>query len=119
MQQFGLDIIGTHLDLRIDTSEDCSVIFAQIETRLQEFEVKYSRFIEVNWLADLNKNRTGTIDADGQKMLGYMLSVSANTDGYFDPTVGKRLTELGYGKRSDQNIVPVIPAKAGIQASEK
>ena len=119
MQQFDFDIIGTHLDLRIDTSEDCSVIFAQIETRLQEFEVKYSRFIEVNWLADLNKNRTGTIDADGQKMLGYMLSVSANTDGYFDPTVGKRLTELGYGKRSDQNIVPVIPAKAGIQASEK
>ena len=94
MQQFDFDIIGTHLDLRIDTSEDCSIIFSQIETRLHDFEVKYSRFIEENWLADLNKNRTGTLDTDGQKMLEFILDISQKTDGYFDPTVGKRLTEL-------------------------
>jgi thiamine biosynthesis lipoprotein ApbE len=96
MQQFAFDIIGTHLDIRIDTSEDCSLLFAEIETRLRDFEQKYSRFISGNWLDTLNKNRTGTLDIDGQKMLSYMLAVSANTDGYFDPTVGKRLTELGY-----------------------
>jgi thiamine biosynthesis lipoprotein ApbE len=31
-------------------------------------------------------------------MLSYMLGLAMKTDGYFDPTVGKRLTELGYGK---------------------
>ena len=29
-------------------------------------------------------------------MLEYMLDLAMKTDGYFDPTVGKRLTELGY-----------------------
>ena len=94
MQSFALDIIGTHLDIRIDTDTDCSRVFTEIETRLQGFEVRYSRFIEVNWLADLNKNRTGTLDTDGKKMLECMLDMSQKTDGYFDPTVGKRLTEL-------------------------
>ena len=107
MQSFALDIIGTHLDIRIDTPGDCSVLFSDIETRLQDFEVRYSRFIDGNWLDTLNKNRTGTIDTDGQKMLGYMLSVSANTDGYFDPTVGKRLTELGYGKPITNYQLPI------------
>jgi thiamine biosynthesis lipoprotein ApbE len=29
-------------------------------------------------------------------MLKFMLEIAEKTDGYFDPTVGKRLTELGY-----------------------
>lgn len=33
-------------------------------------------------------------------MLLFMLDISRKTDGYFDPTVGKRLTELGYGNVS-------------------
>lgn len=33
-------------------------------------------------------------------MLTMMLDVAKYTDGYFDPTVGKRLTELGYGNPS-------------------
>jgi hypothetical protein len=33
-----------------------------------------------------------------------MLELATKTDGYFDPTVGKRLTELGYGKSSGYNF---------------
>ena len=94
MQQFDFDIIGTHLDLRIDTTEDCIPLFRQIEARLRDFESKYSRFIEGNWLDTLNKNKTGTLDTDGRKMLEFMLDISRQTDGYFDPTVGKRRTAL-------------------------
>jgi FAD:protein FMN transferase len=96
MQQFGFDIIGTHLDIRIDTDTDFSILFTQIESRLRYFEAKYSRFISGNWLDVLNQKRTATLDIDGQNMLAYMLEVARHTDGYFDPTVGKRLTELGY-----------------------
>lgn len=39
------------------------------------------------------------LDIDAKTMLTYMLEVARKTDGYFDPTVGKRLTELGYGKK--------------------
>ncbi len=94
MQQFSFDIIGTHLDLRIDTIEDCVLVFMEIEARLRDFESKYSRFIEGNWLDTLNKNKTGTLDTDGRKMLEFILDISRQTDGYFDPTVGKRLSEL-------------------------
>jgi thiamine biosynthesis lipoprotein ApbE len=31
-------------------------------------------------------------------MLEYMLDLARTSEGYFDPTVGKRLVELGYGK---------------------
>ncbi len=102
MQQFGFDIIGTHLDIRIDTSEDCSFLFSEIEARLRDFETRYSRFISGNWLDVVNQKRTETLDTDGKKMLEYMLAVSRHTDGYFDPTVGKRLTELGYGNNQLQ-----------------
>jgi len=94
MQQFGIDVIGTHLDLRIDTDQDCSILFTQIGDRIQQFEARYSRFIDGNWLDVLNTDRVGMLDPDGQKMLSLMLDISRRTDGYFDPTVGKRLTEL-------------------------
>lgn len=35
-------------------------------------------------------------------MLTYMLDIAERTHGYFDPTIGKRLTELGYGKKLEQ-----------------
>lgn len=98
MQRYDFDIIGTHLALSLDTTEDCSEIFGEIESRLRQFEAKYSRFLEGNWLHDLNQDRRATLDSDGMSMLSYMLDLSKKTDGYFDPTVGKRLTELGYGK---------------------
>lgn len=33
-------------------------------------------------------------------MIEYALEVAQNTNGYFDPTIGKRLTELGYGNKN-------------------
>lgn len=101
MQILDLDIIGTHLTISIDTPHTCDEVFFDIRVRLEDFELRYSRFISNNWLDMLNKNRTGVLDIDGKKMLEYMLGVSHHTDGYFDPTVGKRLTELGYGKKND------------------
>jgi FAD:protein FMN transferase len=99
MQVLDLDIIGTHLQISIDTPHSCDEVFSDIRIRLQDFEQKYSRFIEWNWLYSLNKNRTEEVSIDAKKMLQYMLQVARDTDWYFDPTVGKRLTELWYGNR--------------------
>ena len=67
---------------------------SDFQSKLHNFEQTFSRFIEGNWLYNLNKNRTGTLDADGQIMLNKMLEIARNSNGYFDPTIGKRLTEL-------------------------
>ena len=58
MQAFHLDTIGTHLEIRIPSEKDASFVFSRIEKYLGEFEEKYSRFRENNWLAQLNKDRT-------------------------------------------------------------
>jgi thiamine biosynthesis lipoprotein ApbE len=96
MQQLNYDIIGTHLTIVIDTIDDCQSIFQEIRHRLHDFEQKFSRFIEMNWLHDLNTTRHALLDDDARTMLLCALDIASKTDGYFDPTVGKRLTELGY-----------------------
>jgi FAD:protein FMN transferase len=96
MQIFDFDTIGTHLRVHIDTISSQDEIFSTIRERLVSFEEKYSRFLEGNWLHILNRERRWILDEDGKKMLECMLDISRNTQGYFDPTVGKRLTELGY-----------------------
>ena len=96
MQQWNYQIIGTHINISIDTSIDCSDLFMQIRNRLNNFESTFSRFIEGNWLYNLNISRHAIMDLDAKNMLAYALSIADKTDGYFDPTVSKRLTELGY-----------------------
>jgi FAD:protein FMN transferase len=103
MQEFHLETIGTHLRICIDTSSPCGEDFSQIAKRLADFEKKYSRFIENNWLMDLNKKRSGILDEDGKIMISHMLSLSHSSEWYFDPTVGKRLQALGYGMPSDNH----------------
>lgn len=97
MQKYALDVIWTHLDIYVDITEDISSLFENIGNRLQDFEQKYSRFLEKNWLSELNITRRGKFDIDARNMIEYALNVAKNTNGYFDPTIGKRLTELGYG----------------------
>jgi thiamine biosynthesis lipoprotein ApbE len=50
-------------------------------------------------------------------MLEFMLDVARETDGYFDPTVGKRLTELGYGNTQIENRKSKIDGNGAIHDS--
>lgn len=97
MQQFSLDIIGTHLQISVDTSSSCEEVFCAIRERLVAFESKYSRFIDGNWLSDLNRERMALLDNDAKTMLVFALELARISDGYFDPTVGSILSRLGYG----------------------
>lgn len=99
MQSLSFKIIGTHLIISVDTQKDGDIYFEEIKNRLRSFEEKFSRFLEGNWLADLNTTRRWILDTDGEKMLSFALNMAEKTDGYFDPTVGKRLTELWYGNQ--------------------
>jgi thiamine biosynthesis lipoprotein ApbE len=72
-------------------------LFSSIEKYLRDFEEKYSRFQDNNWLAWLNRERCWTLDSDGKKMIKAMIEVARATEGYFDPTIWKRLAELWYG----------------------
>ncbi len=111
MQKFQIESIWTHLSLMIDTPHSCDEVFSRIRIYLANFEQKYSRFLEWNWLYTLNTSRRGTLDTDGKNMLSYMLELATKTDGYFDPTVWKRLAELGYGLQWKMKSEQWITAK--------
>ncbi len=104
MQVFELDCIGTHLQLIVDTSSSCDEDFSHIRSYILDFESRYSRFVADNWLNILNKQRIWSLPKDAKNMIEYAIEVAKNTNGYFDPTIGKRLTELGYGNK---NIVTI------------
>ena len=99
MRKLSFEIIWTHLSITIDGEQNADAIFESIKQRLQDFELTFSRFIEGNWLFQLNTTRQWVLDMDGKNMLLFALDMAEKTDGYFDPTVGKRLTELWYGNQ--------------------
>lgn len=99
MQKFTKNSIGTTLEITFRTENNLSRLFGEIDIFLTEFEQKFSRFIPNNWLFDLNKNKTATLDENAFLMLNMMRNIAHETLGYFDPTIGKRLTELGYGNQ--------------------
>ncbi len=99
MQKYEFDIIGTHLIILLDSEDDFSKTFDILEKDLIRFEEKYSRFIEWNWLYELNMARSWILDQESRKMITFMLEVAKKSSGYFDPTVWKRLTELWYGNK--------------------
>lgn len=107
-----LDVIGTHLSIRVESSSSVSIDedFLHIRNYLMSFEEKYSRFIPDNWLHRLNQSRGGLLDQDAKNMFSYALELAEKTDGYFDPTVGKRLRSLGYGNI----LTEVYPDKENI-----
>lgn len=99
MQQFQKNSIGTTLFIEIQTSENCEKIFSEISDFLDFFDARFSRFRKDNWLYDLNKNKEAELDKHAAEMLRIMRKIAHESDGYFDPTIGKRLTELGYGNQ--------------------
>jgi thiamine biosynthesis lipoprotein ApbE len=96
MIRYTLDVIGTHLTLSFDvpSSHVLDEGFSRIQAMLLEFEKNYSRFLADNWLYHLNRSRKASLDIHTRSMLEMMVSLSQKTDGYFDPTIGTRLTEL-------------------------
>lgn len=101
MQKLTLESIGTHLTIEIDTQKSCEKDFHTITERLSHFEQKFSRFREDNWLRELNTSKHAILDDDARKMLSFALSLAEKTHGYFDPTIGKQLSRLGYGRTTD------------------
>lgn len=100
MQKFAKNSIGTKLEISFRTNENLSHIFNEIDIFLVEFEAKFSRFIEKNWLYNLNKTKSANLDEISYKMIKMMQKLSNETDWFFDPTIGKRLTELGYWNKN-------------------
>jgi len=68
----------------------------QINTLLEDFENKYSRFKKNNFLYNLNKTWKATIDEEFKTLFDFCSMLNEITDGCFDITVASVLENLGY-----------------------
>ncbi len=99
MQKFQKKSIGSMLFLEIQGSENYEKLFSEISEFLDFFEAKFSRFLKNNWLYNLNKTGKAELDEYSREMIVFIQNITSESHGYFDPTIGKRLTELGYGNQ--------------------
>lgn len=80
MQKFSQKSIGTTLFILIREEDNLSHIFHEIDIFLKNFEQKFSRFIPHNWLFDLNKNKTATLDSHAFIMMNMMKKIAYETN---------------------------------------
>lgn len=99
MQKFAKNSIWTKLEIIIREEKNLSHLFSEIDIFLNNFEQKFSRFIPNNWLFELNSRGENELCEDGYNMIFFMQKIACGTSGYFDPTIWKRLSELGYGNK--------------------
>lgn len=97
MQSWKYHTIGTSLIISLKTDSNAESVFKKIQDFLEGFDMQFSRFRENNWLHDFNVHNVWMLDEHSKTMIEYIKTIAGNSWGYFDPTIGKRLRELGYG----------------------
>jgi len=88
---------GSRLEITIDSSENYTDIVKACFHTADEFEQKYSRFINGNILYSLNNTKTAKVDSEFLSIINLCQRVSKLSDGHFDITLLPVLENLGYG----------------------
>ncbi len=101
MQTYQFSALGTTWHLSVDAHFVDAVVFETIQTTTQEFERKFSRFIEGNEVTQWRTAQPGTYTISTQlaQLLLFAQQLKETSGGVFDPAVGTLLEHAGY----DQN----------------
>ena len=88
---------GSRLDIIVSSANDFWTLIQKSFTMADEFEQKYSRFIDGNFLSRLNSSKASEIDSEFASILKLCQKVSKLSQWYFDITLLPVLENLGYG----------------------
>lgn len=94
--KFTKELCGSRLEILIHQEWEFSDLIQECFKIWEMFEKKYSRFIEWNYLYNLNKNKESLIDEEFLSIIKLCSKVSDITDWYFDITIQPILEELWY-----------------------
>lgn len=95
--QYSHKCFGSQLDITIRSSWDFSQLVQDCFDMADRFEQKYSRFIDGNFLSELNTKKISLVDNEFISLIKLALQVSEMTQWYFDITVLPILENKGYG----------------------
>lgn len=100
--KFSKNLLWTKLIITINSQNiDEDIIYSCFET-IKDFEKKYSRFIENNYLDKLNTNKSSQANWELLSLIKLAQKVSKLTDWYFDITVLPLLENLWYWKNKSE-----------------
>lgn len=94
--KFTKDLCGSRLEILIHSEWEFSDLIQECFDITEQFEIKYSRFIEWNYLSKLNTNKQSIMDSELESILKLCLKVSDITNGYFDITIQPTLENAWY-----------------------
>lgn len=100
--KFTKKLCGSQLEILIPKDWEFSFLIEKCFRFWEEFEQKYSRFIEWNFLSNINKNWGGEISTDLLGIIKLCQEISKKTNGYFDITIWSRLENLWYGIKTEK-----------------
>jgi len=94
--RYSRDLLWSKLDITINSENINEELIETCFFETKQFENKYSRFIEWNFLYDLNKNKSSQVDWELLSIINLARKVSELTEWYFDITVLPILENIGY-----------------------
>lgn len=95
--KYSRELLGSRLDITIEAENINQELIEYCFTQVKDFEKKYSRFIEWNYLHQLNVQKSSQIDWELFSILELCKKVSYLTKGSFDITVLPFLENIWYG----------------------
>ncbi len=100
MKTYSHDCLGSRLDITIESRKDLDSVMTESFLLIDDFENKYSRFIEWNVLSKINREKTWTLPDEIMMLVTLAQKISVMTNGYFDITMLPVLENNGYGIES-------------------
>ena len=95
------DFLGTELSL--SSSEDISSeLLSECYLKIEEFEKKYSRFIEGNYLDNLNIQKRAPLTKELKTLVELANKTSEHTKWYYDISILPFLENAGYGIKKEK-----------------
>lgn len=96
MQNINFEALGTKWIIIIDSKINNTIENKIIETCVK-FEKEYSRFNPNSLLSRYNKNNKIKLTQEFSKLINFGEILKKESDGFFNPNLGDKLSELGYG----------------------
>lgn len=92
--------LGTHWQIIVDDEILPDSLENEILNQATTFEKKYSRFLPDSEVSQINLQGSGEYQVSEElaQILKFGIDLSENSQGYFNPAIGKILTEYGYDK---------------------
>ena len=97
MKTYSKECFWSRLDITIQQSDSIDSAIAESLELIDNFEQKYSRFIDGNTLSHINKEKKWELPDEIMTLIWLAIKVSTMTKGHFDITILPLLENNGYG----------------------